>query len=754
MVENKIKEINNEKDYKNNNSEDTDIDTIIEELENKTYIEIKKVAKSKFGVNAGGKKSEILKRIKNSINSKSNQLKTIPSSSSSSTTITTTTTMTTKTTLNNKPMDNNEKLFWKVFKNKYLNKKIMNHTNSGPHRLTYDDVHNAIHLIECNGVELLKEKVNRNQYLTGYDRFGNLTFFQSIKNDKQFYTNLINNYLYISTIIIDIEIILKTIIQNDCIGALKSLFEEFNINKQLVKIELIDLIKLSIESCSYKSFKYLINKTTNILSNDQFWKLILNNNNNNNSSSSSSSSSFLFKFINYINFNDNNNLKLFYKFKFEKKELKRVFEKCPIDELKFKIKDLKNSCISIIYLNLNESNNIIFKNVNEINELYKSLFLLKSERNQILLDFIYDQYSNNNNNKDNEKFNFILKLLKMYFENCNNSNHDEFYSMLLNNNNNNDRHYSYKSNEPRRNQLLKNSIKFGNFQLFKVMFKLINCLFDFYEPVSNDGFKPMLFQFENNLNNKIEFIKQVCQLVKNNSNYLNFIFNQVLLYDDLELIELAYNQLDKPMLKIEFINQDNYRASNKNKKECETEFYFIRSEGVLEFIFKSCLKNCNKILPITNFIYNGRLDLVEKYKSLLLSSSSSSQEVSNTEPSFKLDPPICYSHRLYSITIAMKAMIGFINSPSLSSGCGDSDGVIFKNEHFFGLNNLKSISDFIYLINHKFTNQKGPFYFSFYGHPPLKFYIKILIARWIYYNKPNHFERFGFNILDLLIKKK
>ncbi|EAL65007.1 hypothetical protein DDB_G0285087 [Dictyostelium discoideum AX4] len=729
-------EINNEKDN-NNNSEDTDIDTIIEELENKTYLEIKKVAKSKFGVNAGGKKSEILKRIKNSINSKSNQLKTISS------TITTTT----KTTLNNKPMDNNEKLFWKVFKNKFLITKIMNHTNSGPHRLTYDDVHNAIHLIECNEIELLKEKVNRNQYLTGYNRFGNFSFFQSIKNDKQFYTNLINNYLNISTIIIDIEFILKIIIQNDCIGALKSLFEEFNIIKELVKIELIDLIKLSIESCSYKSFKYLIiNKTitTNILPNEQFWKLILNSKNN-------SSSSFLFKFINYINFNDNDNLKLFYKCKFEKKELKRVFEKCPIDELKLRIKDLKNSCISIIYLNLNESNNIIFKNVNEINELYKSLFLLKSDRNQILLDFIYDQYSNNN--KDNEKFNFILKLLKMYFENCN-SNHDEFYSMLLNNN----RHYSYKSNEPRRNQLFKNSIKFGNFQLFKVMFKLINCLFDFYEPVSNDGFKPMLFQFENNLKNKIEFIKQVCQLVKNNSNYLNFIFNQVLLYDDLELIELAYNQLDKPMLKIEFINQDNYRAStNSNKKECEAEFYFIRSEGVLEFIFKNCLKNCNKILPITNFIYNGRLDLVEKYKSLLSSSSpsSSSQEISNIEPSFKLDPPICYSHRLYSITIAMKAMIGFINSPSLSNGCGDSDGdgVIFKNEHFFGLNNLKSISDFIYLINHKFTNQKGPFYFSFYGHPPLKFYIKILIARWIYYNKPNHFERFGFNILDLLIKK-
>ncbi|EAL65001.1 hypothetical protein DDB_G0285075 [Dictyostelium discoideum AX4] len=325
----------------------------------------------------------------------------------------------------------------------------------------------------------------------------------------------------------------------------------------------------------------------------------------------------------------------------------------------------------------------------------------------------------------------------MYFENCN-SNHDEFYSI----------------NEPRRNQLFKNSIKFGNFQLFKVMFKLINCLFDFYEPVSNDGFKLMLFQFENNLNYKIEFIKQVCQLVKNNSNYLNFIFNQVLLYDDLELIELGYNQLDKPMLKIEFINQDNYREStNSNKKECEAEFYFIRSEGVLEFIFKNYLKNCNKILPITNFIYNGRLDLVEKYKSLLLSSSSS-QEISYIEPSFKLDPPICYSHRLYSITIAMEAMIGFINSPSLSNGCGDSDdGVIFKNEHFFGLNNLKLISDFIYLINHKFTNQKGPFYFSFYGHPRLKFYIKILIARWIYFNKPNHFERFGFNILDLLIKK-
>ncbi|KAM9944722.1 hypothetical protein ACTFIT_009439 [Dictyostelium discoideum] len=70
--------------------------------------------------------------------------------------------------------------------------------------------------------------------------------------------------------------------------------------------------------------------------------------------------------------------------------------------------------------------------------------------------------------KEMDHHNYILKFMCsciMYFENCN-SNDDEFYSMLLNNN----RYYSYKSNEPRRNQLFKNSFKFGNFKLFKVMF--------------------------------------------------------------------------------------------------------------------------------------------------------------------------------------------------------------------------------------------------------------------------------------------
>ncbi|KAM9955472.1 hypothetical protein ACTFIW_007136, partial [Dictyostelium discoideum] len=237
---------NNDNDNSNsNNNKDIDIDTEMEELENKTYKDIKKISKSKYGINEKQKKSILLESIRKSIKLKKSIKNTTNKQSS----------LNKQAQTNNKPMDNNEILFWKVYKNKYLNRQIFNHVYTGEHTLKYDEIFNFSYLVEQGEIGLIKDKVNRNQYLTNFDKQSFSKLYSIIKDDKEFYSNFFKFYPKIS--LFNLENTVDTIIKSDCASALKSLVDDSNYNPTF------NDIKQSIKYNSYKLFKYMMNHLDN-----------------------------------------------------------------------------------------------------------------------------------------------------------------------------------------------------------------------------------------------------------------------------------------------------------------------------------------------------------------------------------------------------------------------------------------------------------------------------------------------------------
>ncbi|KAK5578114.1 hypothetical protein RB653_003067 [Dictyostelium firmibasis] len=101
-----------------------------------------------------------------------------------------------------------ETLFWKVWKNKYLQRTILNllktHFKVGVY--SFDEIVSVQWLLRNNYIELLKYKVKRRDLLVDFFDIKNelvendqssrklLNLFKEVKNDSQFYRNLFNNY--------------------------------------------------------------------------------------------------------------------------------------------------------------------------------------------------------------------------------------------------------------------------------------------------------------------------------------------------------------------------------------------------------------------------------------------------------------------------------------------------------------------------------------------------------------------------------
>ncbi|KAM9999561.1 hypothetical protein ACTFIZ_008030 [Dictyostelium cf. discoideum] len=90
--------------------------------------------------------------------------------------------------------ENYQLLFWKVFKNVYLFKKIMNHTHYLKNLIkSYDSIISVEEMLNENKIEMLKDKVKRNQYLV----FSGGCFrilFSKIQDDIGFYECLFKYY--------------------------------------------------------------------------------------------------------------------------------------------------------------------------------------------------------------------------------------------------------------------------------------------------------------------------------------------------------------------------------------------------------------------------------------------------------------------------------------------------------------------------------------------------------------------------------
>ncbi|KAM9976989.1 hypothetical protein ACTFIR_010838 [Dictyostelium discoideum] len=265
----------------------------------------------------------------------------------------------------------------------------------------------------------------------------------------------------------------------------------------------------------------------------------------------------------------------------------KLYGEGSIDE-QSKVKDLINSCISMILLNVCNYSfkekkegklKPIFSNVNQLRESIKSI--VKLDRNQTILDFFLNQNSSNINS--NEKYKSIVNLFEMY---CSNGGSSTFYSLLMNRIDNGDPQLS----------------------LFNSLRPWI--CFGILEKISKVDDIP--FQFETNRENQVRFIKDI-----------------LILYDDLEFIQLAYSELNNPKLLID----------------------------IDSFVYR--------IFSIAEFVLNNRLDLVEKCKSLLPQGSKLILRI--TTP---------YVSQCFLPKVLLKGIKSFIDHSQLSLDCADNNGII------------------------------------------------------------------------------
>ncbi|KAN0038085.1 hypothetical protein ACTA71_000257 [Dictyostelium dimigraforme] len=671
-------------------------------------------------------------------------------------------------------MENNEVLFWKVFRNKFLQKCILYRLFTGKHALKYHEIFNVQLMVEDNEIQLLKDKVKTSQYLVGFDETLQ-SLFSLIKDDQDFYSDLFNNYPHLLSPT-HLELKINYILILDCIGALKSFVEEHNYNPTPM------LVIKSLKLLSYKSFKYMIYHLNGINSNqhqhqhqdhqhqdqqkqrqqnskriipfkvEEFWETKFK---------------FPHCFYKFTNFMVSNfNIK---PCSITSTIKRQYYGVCPL-ESSMLVKDLKNACISIIQLGVTNSNKIenliylqLFTNVNEIKESVN--ILTKFERNQTLFDFIHNLYNQRQKlheqqqqehqeqqkqqehqkqqkqqkqqeqqehqpQKDCEKMKLIFKLLNMYYQYSSLEGISGFYGLLL---------LDIKSNDEdlnKKNKILKAinlnektdlifSLRFGNFDLFKKCYST----FEKYRDEINLRWRFLiLFQFLKNRIKQITFINQVCQfLISKNEMHLDFgfnqfFFNQILLFDDLQLIELIYNKFNKPRFNIE-VNYQQY--------EPWSIFYFIRSIKVLDFIFNDCLKDKTKTLPIMDFIINNRLDLIKRYKSLL-PINSIPFKFESALPQYYLESNLIKS--------LLNGIISFIESP-ISDECGfnssSNQGIVFYEKYFNNITNIDG--SFSKFTSHFGSNLKEIVIPMSQRSLFSKGHFRILFSRWLFYNNPRYY---------------
>ncbi|KAN0000084.1 hypothetical protein ACTFIZ_008543 [Dictyostelium cf. discoideum] len=166
-----------------------------------------------------------------------------------------------------------EKLFWSVFRNKYLNKIIFKRSDFKLNAYTYYEMNNVEWIINNKHFSLLREKVMRNdRNLNFLIRFFINPIFAFFKDDYEFYYNLFGNYgnnKYISKLTLsDLEFYSR---MNDNVALLKILIDK---SKDYINLELfykficIGAINSSIYLYNNFFKDYLINnqpKSTNEL---------------------------------------------------------------------------------------------------------------------------------------------------------------------------------------------------------------------------------------------------------------------------------------------------------------------------------------------------------------------------------------------------------------------------------------------------------------------------------------------------------
>ncbi|EAL73048.1 hypothetical protein DDB_G0268918 [Dictyostelium discoideum AX4] len=482
-----------------------------------------------------------------------------------------------------------ELLFWKVFRNKTIFKKIMSFMNK-QFSSSYDSIISVEKLIQFDQFGILKEKVKRNcRYLHFEDdlltKNGYLIrLFRSIKNDKEFYRKLFKNHINFDT---DFTTIISNyiIIANN-IELYQLLVEEFNYEPT------IDDIKLSIIRGSKKFIKYLLNQEQQQINNNNF-KLSKNHLENIYDikyNFSNYSNGLLFKglYCFYKNYKLFNNYQSSSSIEFSTLfKIISIFEKIKQD---LTLKQLI-TIVKLVLILINNNNN---ENENEqINKIYNNiknnstitLNNIENFKNKLNKEKLKSKLGDPINTNDNENKEFIKKLLDFHCLIWNLSNlplsfYLGYYS--LDENQLNDK----MNNQCDSNTSFENSLRFANYTVFKLLtpieLQINNLCFYFKSP-------NILFSNCNDKNKQIEFIFNILQVLKSNfiskENFDNqnleeqklLLFYFIINYNDLELIKYVSNQFGNLMkYPKKFIGRFPFFIT-----------YYIKSILVLDYLFEN-----------------------------------------------------------------------------------------------------------------------------------------------------------------------
>ncbi|KAM9971152.1 hypothetical protein ACTFIW_011126 [Dictyostelium discoideum] len=616
-MKNNNKNKNNKNNNNNNLENENDIDD--NELEKKSLKSIKEIAQSYSISTTKLKKAEIIEKIKSIVKRKreyeeeEEQKENVNSFNKII-----------KLTITDN-IEPTEILFWKLFRNKAIYKKIFSFMDN-QFSIGYDSIDDICKLVNSNQVNLIREKVYRNcRYLhfhpnRCHNHIEDIDFlvklFSTIKEDDyRFYRNFLNieNDYFTSP-----NHIIQALIISKRLQVFKLFVNEFN-----YKPTKKDLLH-SIISGSNKFIKYILE--LNSLDAVLFDRKIVDTDFRDfytkgyGSNYPTKEDSFFKGFLCYLNnINlDDNDRDQYYKLlsthnpysdygRFqinEKSTLKslistaRLILKLKTPSASYKVQ-FKEECFPKILKKIEAVSTI-----EEIDNFIKKI-------DKVNLKSFLDDPINFNNSDNNEIKNFIKKLLKLYYLNFSIEQSNTLYFCYYHEDSNQDYkvfHFHH---------LIETAFRFGNFEILE-SYETINCLHflpGIRQNLSDKNYDSyhcykVLFSHCFNKGKKIRFIDHIIQrtIERPEPGLQIYFLYMLVIHNNIELVKYYSNKVG-----------NNIQVDSIGGITPPT--YYIESVEMLEYLF------CNQCNFFKDVFFNGNkstfyknLELLKHFESLLYNS--------------------------------------------------------------------------------------------------------------------------------------
>ncbi|EAL71849.1 hypothetical protein DDB_G0271438 [Dictyostelium discoideum AX4] len=608
---------NNNKNNNNNNLEnENDIDD--SELEKKSLKSIKEIAQSYSISTTNLKKAEIIEKIKSIVKRKreyeeeQEQKENVNSFNKII-----------KLTITDN-IEPTEILFWKLFRNKAIYKKIFSFMDN-QFTISYDSIDDICKLVNSNQVNLIREKVYRNcRYLhfhpnQYHNHIADIHFlvklFSTIKEDDyRFYRNFFNeenDYFSSPNHITQASIISKRL------QVFKLFVNEFNYEP--TKKDLL----YSIISGSNKFIKYILelNSPNSVLFDRKivdtdFKDFYAKGFGSNYPTKEDSFFKGFLCFLNNINLDENDRDQYYklligqsihnpysgYGFQInEKSTLKslittaRLILKLKTPSASYKVQ-FKEECFPKVLKKIEA-----VATIEEIDNFIKKIDKVN------LKSFLDDPINFNNSDDNNEIKNFIKKLLKLYYLNFSIELSNTLYFCYYHEDSNDDYkvfHFHH---------LIETAFRFGNYEILE-SYETINCL-HFLPGIGQDHSNQnhdshrykVLFSHCFNKGKKIKFIDHIIQrtIQQPEPGFQIYFLYMLVIHNNIELVKYYSNKVGK-----------NIQVESIGRLTPPT--YYIESIEMLEYLFYN---QCNYFRDV---FFDGKkstfyknLELLKHFESLL-----------------------------------------------------------------------------------------------------------------------------------------